>query len=69
MTEQEVSQYIYNMIDEIYRDTKGMTTGNVSHRLPCLLHDILALRNNITLLINQNTKLSIKELDKLVRKI
>ena len=68
MTEKKVADYIINTIDNIYADTKRITSGNVSHMLPCLLHDIRALRNNIILLISQNTKLSIETLDKLVRK-
>lgn len=67
MTEKEVADFIYRQIDGVYNDTKHITSGNVSHMLPCLLHDILAVRNNITLLISQNTKLSIKDIDKLVR--
>jgi hypothetical protein len=61
MTEKEVKTYIktyiLDAIDSIYRDVKTMTSGNVSHRQACLLHDINAVRNNICLLIKQNTLL------------
>lgn len=67
MTEEEVVDSIYRQIDSIYADTKRLTSGNLVHSLPCLLHDILAVRSNITFLISKNTDLSIKKLDKLVR--
>ena len=55
MTEEEVKTYILNTIDNIYQDVKGMTSGNISHRQGCLLHDIYALKNNILFFIKQNT--------------
>lgn len=67
MNEEQVAQYIYRQIDNVYNDAKRITSGNVSHQLPSLLHDILAVRNNITMLISKNTDLSIKKIDKLVK--
>ena len=58
MTEQDVKVYILNVIDNVYRDVKTMTTGNLAHRQACLLHDINAIKTNIFILIRDNTKLS-----------
>ncbi len=67
LTEEEVVSCIYRQLDGVYNDTKRLTSGNLVHNLPCLLHDILAVRSNITFLISKNTDLDIKKLDKLVR--
>jgi hypothetical protein len=61
MTEKDVQTYILNHIDIIFNDTKRLTTGNLAHHLPSILHDIAALKTNVFILLRDNTNLS-KEL-------
>lgn len=56
MTDEEIKTHILEVIDDIFREVKTMTTGNLSHRQPSLLYDINALKNNVCVFINQNTK-------------
>jgi len=57
MTEADVRIFILGICDSIFKEVNTMTTGNLAHRKPCLLHDINTLKHNIFILIRDNTKL------------
>lgn len=53
LNEEMLQRYLYNIVDEVYRDVQHLTTGNLAHNQACILHDIRALKNNISYFWNK----------------
>lgn len=55
-TKFDFKRYFYGIIDAMFNDLKTLSTGNLSHRKPSIMTDLVHLKGNLFLLEKEITQ-------------